>query len=162
MPTAVEFIEKLGAVLVQLPKAAAPHITSFLPGDDFTHIGGRSGLGALKMHHSTHAPNQLPAVQNQHDNVIEQLRPALPSITSAIQKVIPNQKSLHVIGVNTSTETLAVLIGLLRAQGFQVNIQFCDGSVRQGFSGPTAVIHGGDAHSLLPAVFLQQVGSARG
>src|SRR5258708_2205813 len=127
MQTAVEWTEKLGAVLVQLPQTPANHV-AFEP-NNFGGLGGRSG-----------SPSELvPAVRSQ---LIGLLRPAMPTVFDALHKTIPNEKHLHVLGVGTDRGTLAVLIGLLRAQGFQVEINFCDGSVRQGFAGPTAVLRG--------------------
>jgi len=87
----------------------------------------------------------------------------LPAIGTALQGVIPpTQKALEAIGIGTDEHTLAILIGLLRSQGYHVTIASCDGSVRQGFSGPAAVLRAHSHNGVLPAVFVQQVGAARG
>ena len=156
--------------------------------DDATTIGGRSGHSGAQAFHqaaqhtnsqigcqtmapsgsTTHATNfLLPAVQTNpmssgqsHSYLIGLLLPAVHDISAALQKVLPShQKSIEVIGIGTSPDVLSVLIGLLRAQGFHATIASCDGSVRPGFSGPTAVLraHGS---SVVGGLFLQQVASA--
>ena len=141
MPTAVETIAKLGAVLVQLPQAPASRVI-FEPND----FGGRNSL--------------LPAVQSQ-GMLIGLLRSSLPQITQALHQTLPAmQRQLEIFGVGTSPGMIAVLIGLLRDAGYSAHIASCDGSVRPGFSAPTAVIRavGGN---LVASQFLQQVGAAR-
>ena len=128
-----------------------------------THIGGRSAL----------AGSSLPAVQDQalsrtHNTLLPavqdpaaSLRALLPGIGAALQKSIPSgQRALEAIGIGTDPQTLGILIGLLRTQGFHVTMAFCDGSVRPGFSGPTAVLR---AHgSTTVGHFLQQLSSLIG
>ena len=95
-----------------------------------------------------------------HSYLIGLLLPAVHDITNAIQKVLPpNQKSIEVIGIGTSPGIIAILIGLLRARGYQATMHSCDGSVRPGFSGPAALLraHGS---STVAGQFLQQVASA--
>lgn len=161
MPAAVESIAKLGAVLVHLPQAPASHII-FEPNDDVGHIGGRSStvglLPAVQKGHHAPSHNALPQVQS-YASLIGLLRPALPDIASALQKVLPaNQKNLEVLGVGTEAGIIAVLIGLLRTHGYHATIASCDGSVRPGFSGPTAVLRARGNSTC--GVFLQQVASA--
>ena len=204
MPTAVESIASLGAVLVQLPKAPASHVT-FEPGNDpgqiggrnghpdakalvnktahhghapisslgdSEYIGGRSSVGSMQFHPKPSAHNAATPFSSDHSVAAVQgnlvpagqspaflmslLLPAVHDIGTALQKVLPaNQKMIEVLGIGTNHETLAVLIGLLRQAGFHANIVLCDGSVRPGFSGPTAILraHGG----AVPGQFLQQV-----
>ena len=141
MPTAVESIAKLGAVLVQLPQTPVSHVI-FEPND----FGGRNSL--------------LPAVQSQ-GMLIGLLRSAMPQISQALHKTLPAvQRQVEIHGVGTSPGIIAILIGLLRDAGYSAHIASCDGSVRPGFSGPTAVIRavGGN---LVGSQFLQQVAAAR-
>lgn len=141
MPTTVESIAKLGAVLVQLPHAPASRVI-FEPND----FGGRNSL--------------LPAVQSQ-GMLIGLLRSSMPQITQALHQTLPAvQRQLEIFGVGTSPGIIAVLIGLLRDAGYSAHIASCDGSVRPGFSAPTAVIRavGGN---LVASQFLQQVGASR-
>ena len=129
MPTTVNSIAKLGAVLVKLPP-------TFEPNDS---IGGRSsGL--------------LPAVQSQ-------LRTQMPQISAALHATLPAVQLLDVFGVGTSPGIIAILIGLLRDKGFQANLALCDGSVRPGFSGPSAVFRAAGG-SPVGVQFIQKVGAA--
>ena len=137
------------------------------PNKGVSHIGGAVGLPTEVSH----------IILESFLNAL--LVPAVHDISMALQKVLPpNQKMIEVIGIGTDHGTLGVLIGLLRQAGFHATIasgglatiasgglattSVCaaasGGVVRQGFSGPTAVLRarGGDA----PGLFLQQVGSA--
>lgn len=159
MPTAVESIAKLGAVLVQLPQASASHVI-FEPNDN---IGGRSSgaghLPAVQRSHHSGQPNALPAVQSE-SYLIGLLRPVLPAIGSALQKTLPaNAKNIEVSGIGTTPGIIAILIGLLRSHGYHATIASCDGSVRPGFSGPTAVLRAAGS-PIVGNLFLQQVASA--
>ncbi|HEY3741219.1 MAG TPA: hypothetical protein VGL53_15320 [Bryobacteraceae bacterium] len=146
MPTAVELIANLGAVVVQLP-APATHTRNTVA-DDASHIGGRSSVSS-QIHSSKTAAND-PAAQ---------LKPSMASIGSALQGALPtNQKMVEALGMGTDHNTLTALIGLLKTQGYHATIASCTASVRPGFSGPTAVLR---AHSgAVASVFLQQVGAA--
>lgn len=144
MPTAVESYAKLGAVLVHLPQTPASHVV-FEPNNNAGNIGGRSS-------------ELLPAVQTQR--LIGLLRPAAQDASAALAKVLPaSQKMIEVIGLGTSQGIIAILIGLLRDRGFHATIASCDGSVRPGFPGPSAVLraHGG----AVAGQFLQQLAAAR-
>lgn len=139
-------------------------------GDDATLIGGRSGHTGKPIHKTVtaHASDYLlPAVQgnmlpaaSSNAYLIGLLLPAVHDIGNALREVLqPNQKMIEVLGIGTQPSVLAVLIGLLRAQGFHGTIASCDGSVRPGFLGPTAVLraHGG----AVAGQFLQQLATAR-
>jgi hypothetical protein len=155
MPTAVESIANLGAVLVPLP-AVATHTINLAPSEP-NLIGGRSSVGsAVFSVPAGHASGKKAPVTEDPAN---ELRPLLPSISSALRTTLSgNPKTLDILGVGTDNQVINALIGLLKTQGFHATISYCDGSVRSGFSGPTAVLraHGG----VVPVLFLQQVGSA--
>ena len=141
MSIAVESIPKLGAVLVQLPQVPVSRVI-FEPND----FGGRNSL--------------LPAVQSQ-GMLIGLLRSSMPQISQELHQTLSAaHRQLEVFGVGTSPGIIAILIGLLRDAGYSGHIASCDGSVRPGFSGPTAVIRavGGN---LVASQFLQQVGASR-
>lgn len=155
MPTAVELLANLGAVVVQLP-APATH-TSNTASDDASHIGGRTSVSSQMITHSkkTAASNTT----STNDDPATQLKQSMATIGSALQTALPtNQKMVEALGIGTDHNTLTVLIGLLKTQGYHVTIASCTASVRPGFAGPTAVLR---AHSgSVSGVFLQQVGAA--
>jgi len=147
MPTAVESIASLGAVLVQLPPAAPAHNVS---NNEPTTIGGRSSV----------AGNFKPSGPSD-SYLIGLLLPAVHDISVALQNAIPkSQKLIQILGVGTQPHIIAILIGLLKAQGFHATMASCDGSVRTGFSGPTAVLRA-QGGGVVPNKFLQEVAAAR-
>ncbi len=188
MPTAVESYAKLGAVLVYLPQTPATHLIVD-PSNDFGQIGGRNGRALHQtVHHghvapinaddenyiggrSGHAGSAIHKTETAHSSdfllsassnayLIGLLLPAVRDIGDALRKVLkPNQKMIEVLGIGTQPSVIATLIGLLRAQGFHGTIASCDGSVRPGFPGPTAILraHGG----VVAAQFVQQLAAAR-
>ncbi len=139
------------------PVHRAVHHPTHLVSSNNEVIGGRTGLAPVATFHPAQAAGRslLSAVQNEE----LLLRPLVPQIGAALQAAIPQpgQKMLEAIGVGTNSHTLGVLIRLLRNQGFHVTIASCDGSVRPGFAGPTAILraHGGAT----AGQFLQQLSS---
>ena len=124
---------------------------------DSPTIGGRSGVGGLLpavQHHPVPISRDLPQTES---TTLSQL---LPEINAALQSTLPQgHHTLEAIGVGTDLHSLGVLIGLLRTQGYHVTVASCDGSVRPGFAGPSAILrhHGG----AVLGQFLQQLASAR-
>lgn len=127
-------------------KRATPFASDYLlPAVQGNFIPGGGGLARVS--------------KSSYSYLIGLLIPAVRDICVALDKVLPpNQKVIEVIGMGTDRGTLNVLIGLLGQAGFHATIASCDGSVRQGFTGPTAVLRaqGGDARGQ----FLQQLGSS--
>ena len=141
---------------------------------DYQPIPGRSGIGALRF---LHQGQSVPAVQDVHQAANRTasttqptaaqdarlngiLRGSIHAITDALQKTVTQGQMLEVIGFGTDAETLGVLIGLLKTQGYHVTIASCDGSVRPGFPLHTAVLRcqGG----AVAGQFLQELAAARG
>lgn len=158
MPTAVESIASLKAVVVQLSQSSS-HTTTV--GDNWL-FGTRdmaSGLPTGQRMHKPYMSTPEPLVgQRMHKPTM--MSPSdLTKVSSALQKILPaNQRMIEAIGVGTDMETLHSLIDSLKAEGYHATISYFDASPRHGFSKPTAVLraHGG----AVPTVFLQQVASA--
>ena len=159
MPAAVELIADLNAVVVSLPVPSPPDDWEFT--NATPNLGGRSSVSSpLPARFDTPgAVNGMTSGKPRHSDIEGELRPMIPSIGTALGKALPaNERMIEVLGVGTGRQVLGVLINLLKTQGFHGITVFCDGSVRFGFSGPTAVLrgHGG----IVPGVFLRKVAAA--
>ena len=153
MPTAVESIGALGAVLVQLPQAPASQADKGFEygGRQGFEYGGRQGFEYGGFRSGAQGSDQI---------LVGLLRPSLPQIEAVLQKTLPpNQRMVEIMGIGTTPGIIAILIGLLRSAGYLATIASCDGSVRPGFHGPTAILRAQGGTT--PALFVQQVAWAR-
>ena len=161
MPTAVELVANLGAVIVTLPTYTAPDDWEFSAAPA-SALGGRSS--AVQQQVLLSRPDNATGMstgKRQHIEIESQLRPMISQIGAALAKALPaNEKMVELLGVGTHFQVLSVLMDLLRTQGFHATVAFCDGSVRFGFSGPTAVVRG--PGGVVPRVFLQKLSAAKG
>jgi hypothetical protein len=156
MPTAVESIASLGAVVVQLSSSSSHIIT----GDNWLQgamAPSTQSLGTRDM------ASGLPTGQRMHKPCAtmapSDLRPDVQKISAALKKTLPaNQKMIDALGVGTDMPTLHALIELLKTEGYYANVAYFDSSALHGFPKPVAVLrsHGGS----VPTVFLHQVAAA--
>lgn len=134
MPTAVEYAPLLGCVAVAGPVSFSPASSG--------PLGGRSSGPSEGM--------LLPAV-----------RTLLPAITTTLKQRFPGTHDFEALAVHTSLEAVNALIGLLRTQGFNVRLGYCDGSVRKGFGSSTILIRPANATELA-SVLLSRLSYAHG